>query len=157
MMQAQTDLYKGIISGISKLEYTEYCKNHIDITEVNSNFITEIGGITYTIRSSFNNDDQLTVLTFTTLDGCSKDNYNLYTKGAVMDLKMLFGEEYGNPLLDKWVDWSEITQGTGTVFNMYQERPIMSIIYVSKTDNQFRVNCYIGDWNFIVTSNPNYN
>ena len=141
---SQIDLLKGITSGMSEIEYINHCRLHKDITLGEKGWITDIKGRTYQISTTFNNNDELKVVTLISCIKYSKITYD-EIKTEITDINNILSTKYGKEILKHEVISSEIPNEQYSIAQTFQKESVISLIYVTERNDKYCVFIYIGD------------
>jgi len=145
-LQAQTNLFKGITSGISEIEYLQYCSSHPDFTNMGENyFTTTIEGRQYMIGSVFNKKNELTAILFVCFDSYEWMEYDPNIKTNALELYSLLQIKYSNATYDEWLNWTDIPKGKAKTIAMFESQTIIALLSIREKNDMYTVNLSVGD------------
>jgi hypothetical protein len=149
-VNAQTNLFKGITSGMSESELISHCQNHEDFTKSSypDLFFTEIGGRTYIVSSYFNKTNELNFISFSSMDSYEWFDYDPNVKENAEELFTLLSVKYGDPIFNKWISWTEIPDGKLKGVCTFKKETISSFIYVEENSGKYSIRLIVADKNF---------
>jgi hypothetical protein len=145
---AQTNLFKGIKSGMTKTEFMSYCSSNPDfkIIESDNDFITtEIEGRTYIFTQNFNSKGQLYSLMFYSSSRYEWMEYDPNVKENAVELYSLLEVKYGEPTYDVWVNWTDIPEGKSEIACSFEKNTVVAIILITEYKEEYFIGLTIID------------
>ena len=149
---AQTNLFKGITSGMQEQVFLSHCENRTDMEIRESGdftfVMTEIEGRNYLITAFYNDDNELKGIEFSSMDRYEWMYYDPNILSNALELYSLLEVKYGEPVFDSWLDWTDIPDGKERVVLKFEKNDIDAIIGISEYSDEYFVNLYIIDDKF---------
>lgn len=143
---AQSKLFKGITSGMTKEHFKTYVNSTADIELVDDEtFKTDISGRTYIGVVIFNSQNQLYSACFLSMDEYEWVDYDPNVKENAIELYSLLKSKYGEPELDRWLNWTEIPDGKSKVVAGFKKSTIRADLYVTEKDEKYYVSLLLSD------------
>ena len=103
LTQAQSNLFKGIKSGMSETKYLSHCKAHPDMEYVENNgfeyFLTTIEGREYLFAAYFNKKNKLQGISFLCSNTYEWMDYDVNVMENALELFVLLEARYVTPHL----------------------------------------------------------
>lgn len=152
VVNAQSNLFKGITSGMSETEFYTHCEQHPDMEIVVSDgyqFIkTVIEGRYYIMFNHQNSKNQLMSVEFWCADTYTWLDYDPNIISIAVELFNLLEVKYGEPVYDSWLDWTEIPDGKNSVVVRFEKNNLVAMISVAEDNDDYMVRLIVGDSNF---------
>jgi len=149
LTQAQSNLFKGIKSGMSETKYLSHCKAHPDMEYVENNgfeyFLTTIEGREYLFAAYFNKKNKLQGISFLCSNTYEWMDYDVNVMENALELFVLLEARYGDPTFDEWVSWTEIPKGKEHVVASFEKGTINSFIMVKEDRGEYSISLVVGD------------
>ena len=148
-ISAQQPMYKGIISGLTKPQFTKYINSQNELTwaEKKTPLIqTYIKERLYLFIPDYNKDGKLYALLFFSSGRYEWYDYDEVQKNAI-ELFNVLKVSYGDPVYDSWPAWTEIVDREPTYTCIFTKENISVSIVVTRRDELFYVSLVIIDTN----------
>jgi len=142
---AQTNLFKGIKSGMSPNEYNSYCSSNSDFDLKENYALTVIENRTYILIPTYNEKNQLNSLNFYSVDEFEWMYYDPNVKEIAIELFGLLEVKYGEPAYDVWKDWSDIPKGKFSTVCAFKKNNITAIIAIYESKDKYSIGLTIID------------
>lgn len=149
-INAQSYLFKGFISGMSKSAVDSYCQSHTDFeyNKITKAYETVIEGRKYSIRGMFNNQDELKSLLLVCREGYEWMYFDPDTKANISELYNLLDTRYGDPVSGNAPDWTDIPKGKSYPVAVFEDNTISAYITVTERSGKYYVSVGIVDTKF---------
>lgn len=134
-VNAQTELYEGIYSGMTDTEYVNHCRSHTSTFSQVKNeylmFYTRFEGETYIMWADFD-ANRLHSVHFSLNKTFYGYDYNDGLKDIATDLQDVFRFKYGEPIGRNWPSRYKIGVGQIEPILRYKKGSIETIVYIEK-------------------------
>lgn len=148
-MNAQTNLYDGIESGMSESElYNHVKKDNNSLEWLDDLIVTTIKDRDYVVTCFYNNNSVINQIILISLDGYEWMEYEPNVLENAKELYGLLENKYGEPVHNKWVDWTDIPDGKSKMIVNFNNNNINVIIFVIENDDLYSAGVIINDENF---------
>lgn len=109
-VNAQYNMYMGLESGMTEMEFRSHCRNDSRFIESASPkvFIVEIYSREYAIFGTFNDSDELYAIILLCNDKYSYLKYDANISRVGLEVYELISNKYGDPYFDEIPEWTEI-------------------------------------------------
>lgn len=146
-LSAQSNLYKGIKSGMTQSEFTTYINSHPDFEWVSSAemYKLTIKGRPFAMSAEFNDKGKLNALFFYGLSRYEWYDYDANVKPQAVELFTLLQVSYGNPILDEWPSWPNIPDGGSLIACAFTKGSVYASILVAESSDVYFLGLIIID------------
>jgi hypothetical protein len=152
--QKNISLYDGIKSGMTKSKLHHHVKKDNSLRWGDDGILTTIKDRDYSITCTFNNDSVIEQISLVSHDFYEWMEYEPNVLENAKELYGLLNAKYGEPIHDKWVDWTDIPDGKYKMVTKFKKNSVNVSIYVFNTDDLYNVGVIIVDENFKDETEP---
>jgi hypothetical protein len=155
-MSSQANLYKGITSGMSQIEFNQHINSVPELSwaEDNEYVNVQIKGRPYVFIPDFNNAGQLSALYFYCGDRYKWYEYDPTIKAIAVDVYSLFEIAYGEPIYDRWPNWTDIPKGGSEIACAFKKDSVLATIIIGERDEVYLLGMIVVDIKFRDPSVP---
>ena len=148
---AQTQLFKGMKSGMTKTEVSSYVSSNDDFStfEDAESFTTIIEGRKYFVVPLFNSSNKLKALYFSSYDTYEWMYYDPNVKENAVELFTILSVKYGEPTFNEWADWTDIPDGKSIPVCGFERGTVHANLYVEEDSDEYYVNLILSDERFM--------